>query len=439
MTPIFVAIVLMVLLAWQSLRLLRRKQYVILLIWPAFIYLIGPAATLLFAEHPVLGTYVDETRLTSQTLLMGWYLLLLLAADKAFGLSSSLRKSLQGSALQRLSSSPAFPVVYLCAGLAATALQTYTLLNFGSIFTGSYILEDAAEGLIPYWGFLAGLYEIVFLCFILALSGTRPSKRVWLIYVGLYVLTTMLRVFGGTRLILIKELAFMILLFYLRGTIKARQLLIVGALVVAAGSAVGLLRSGGGDESNTFLGPLYGLVMESALNALTFGIADQVNQSGAVSRDADTLGSIVFLLVSVVPSFLRLGFGEAEMAAISPYSLALRAGFDTSAPVGGMSGFATIDYLSGYPHLFLLVMVVVFAVSFRMLHNGAFKQMLGLVIVINAIHFWRDPADIAFKLLVQGLLICVLFYVVARRKRRRAGIGAQRPVPPLTPAPVVSR
>jgi hypothetical protein len=433
MTPILVAIALFVLLAWQSLRLLKRKRYVILLIWPAFIYLIGPAATLLFAEHPVLGAYVDETRLTSQTLLMAWYVLLLLGADKVAGLSSSLRRALQGAALGRLSSSPAFPAVYLSAALLASALQTYTLLNFGSIFTGSYILEDAAEGLIPYWGFLAGLYEIVFLCFILALSGTRPSKRLWLLYVWLYVLTTLLRVFGGTRLILIKELAFMILLFYLRGTIKARQLLIVGVLVVAAGSAVGLLRSGGGDESNVFLGPLYGLVMESALNALTLGIADQVNQSGAVSRNADTLASLLFLLVSVVPSFLRFGFGEADMLAISPYSLALRSGFDTSAPVGGMSGFATIEYLSGYPHIFLLLMVALFAVSFRITRNGAFKQMLGLVIVINAIHFWRDPADIAFKLLVQGLLICLLFYFVAGRKRRRVR-PALAPIAELVPA-----
>ena len=149
MTTILVALTLFVLLAWQSLRLLKRKNYVILLIWPAFIYLIGPAATLLFAEHPVLGAYVDETRLTPQTLLMAWYLLLLLVADKTAGLSASLCKALQGAALGRLSSSPAFPIVYLSAAFAASALQTYTLLNFGSIFTGSYILEDAAEGLIP--------------------------------------------------------------------------------------------------------------------------------------------------------------------------------------------------------------------------------------------------------------------------------------------------
>ena len=37
-----------------------------------------------------------------------------------------------------------------------------------------------------------------------------------------------------------------------------------------------------------------------------------------------------------------------------------------------MSGFATIEYLSAYPHLFLLVMVMTFAVSFRMMRNGAF-------------------------------------------------------------------
>jgi hypothetical protein len=397
--------------------MLRHKNYVVLLIWPAFIYLIGPASTLLFSEHPVLGRYVDENRLTSQTLLMAWYILLLVLADWFLSLSIDFRQALAGSALKRLSRSPLFPVIYVLVALIATALQIQTLANFGTIFTGSYILEDAAEGLIPYWGFLAGLYEIIFLCFILVLFGERPSRGVWILYIGLYFLTTVLRVLGGTRLILIKELAFMIILFYLRGSIKPKQLLLVAVCVVGAGSAVGLLRSGGSDESSGFLGPVYGLVMESALNALTLGIADQVNQSGAVSRNADTMSSITFLLLSVIPSFLRFGMSDADMAGLSPYSLALTSGWDTSAPVGGMSGFATINYLTSYPHLFVAAMVAIFALGFKTMRNGTFKQVMALVITVNAIHFWRDPADIAFKLLVQGFVICGLLCLMRTRKR----------------------
>jgi hypothetical protein len=209
----------------------------------------------------------------------------------------------------------------------------------------------------------------------------------------------------------------MVLFFYLRGNVSGRKLLAYTALIVAIGSGVGLLRSSGGNDNSTVLGPVYGLVMESSLNALTLSIADSANYDGTVAKSGDTLQAGEFLLLSVVPSFLRFGVNETDMAAISPYNLALSAGFDTSSPVGGMSGFATIDYLTSFPHLFLLLMVCTFVFWYKNLRNGPFKQFVGLVVMTNAIHFWRDPADIAFKLLIQGLVICAVFYVTPPLKR----------------------
>jgi hypothetical protein len=405
------------LLSWQATRLMREKNYLIFFIWPAFIYLIGPAAMLLFVDQPVLSAYFNENRIAFQTSLMIWYFMSFIAADKVLNISAAMRRALGGRALHRLSSSRIFPALYVATTIAASSLQIYTLKNVGTIFSGIYSLESGEE--IPYWGFLAGLYEIIFLCFILVLLGKRPSKRMWLMYIALYSFTTLLRIMGGTRLVLIKEFAFMIIFFYLRGVISGRKLFLVGATVVAIGSGVGLLRSGGGNESVNFLGPVYGLVMESALNALTLGIADTVNQSGIVSRDSSAVSSIAFVLLSCVPSFLRFGIGEADMASLSPYSLAQRAGFDTPSPVGGMSGFATINYLTSYPLPFILAMIVTFSICFKSLRNGPFKQIFALVVMTTAIHFWRDPIDISFKLVAQGLIVCGLLYSIPPRKSKK--------------------
>jgi len=404
-----------ILLSWQTAHYLQARNYVILLIWPAFIYLIGPAATLMFADAPVLGRYVDEHRIDAQTLLMVWYLACLVVADKFTGLSATFRRAINGEVLARLSASPFFPWLFAGAVVAASVFQIYILATFGTIFSGVYLLENYDD--IPFWGFVAGLYEIIFLCFILALLGRRPNRWLWSLYIGMYGFTTVLRVIGGTRLVLIKELAIMIILLYLRGSISGRKLMIVGAIVVSIGSGVGLLRSGGGSEGANFLGPVYGLVMESALNALTLGIADTVNESGAVERSGSATTTAGWLTLSVVPSFLRFGISEEDMTSLSPYNLALSAGFDSWAPVGGMSGFATIDYITSYPHVFLFAMVTLFAVWFKSLRDGPFKQMFGLVSMTCAIHFWRDPADISFKLLVQGMIICYVLWLLPQQRR----------------------
>ncbi|GAA0751525.1 hypothetical protein LRH25_14715 [Ideonella azotifigens] len=422
---ILIALGAFVLLSWQTVRYLQMRNYVILLIWPAFIYMIGPAATLMFVDAPVLSRYVDERRIDAQTLLMLWYLVVLVLVDRALNLSAELRRAINGEQVASLSSSVIFPGLFVTSVVLASIFQIHLLNSFGTVLSGAYILNSYED--IPYWGFVAGLYEIIFLCFILVLLGKHPSRPMWTLYVGMYAFTTLLRVMGGTRLVLIKELAIMIILLYLRGSISGRKLVIVGAIVVSIGSGVGLLRSGGGGEEMNVLGPVYGLVMESALNALTLGIADSVNQSGAVGHSGSAATTASWLTLAVIPSFLRLGMSEDDMTALSPYNLALSAGFDSWAPVGGMSGFATIDYITSYPHVFLFVMVTLFAVWFRSLRDGPFKQIFGLVSMTCAIHFWRDPADISFKLLVQGMIICGILWLLPQRRR------APRPT---LPAPV---
>ena len=106
-------------------------------------------------------------------------------------------------------------------------------------------MEAAAEGLISYWGFLAGLYEVMFVFVVLFLLSEQPSKLLNILVVGLYVLAAALRVAGGTRLLLIKELAVILIVFYMRGKIKGGRLAVMAVSVVILGSVVGLLRSSG--------------------------------------------------------------------------------------------------------------------------------------------------------------------------------------------------
>jgi len=395
-------------------RLLQAQNYMLLLLWPIVIYFCGPTATGLFADAPVLGRYVFADSVAMETLIIFAYFAVFLLADRVYDLSGCIRTSFNDPTIASLARSPLFLPIFVPTALAASALQIKSMLDFGSIFSGQYALTNVAEGLIPYWGFLAGLYEIIFLLFVLyILSGSRSRIRYFVI--ALYVVTAALRVAGGTRMILIKEVAVLLILFYCRGAIKRRHLVIAGTTVVLLGSAVGLLRTTAAGAG--ILGPVYGLVMESGLNALTFNIAYQVQDAGFVARHGDLLNSFAFVAFSSVPSFLRFGVDQNDLDALSPYALAISSGFDSSQPVGGMSGFATLCYLSSYPLAATLVLVAMLTFLLKFTPRGILKNIVIVVFCLDALHFWRDSIDISVKLLLQDV-VCALFllYVPAIRR-----------------------
>jgi len=394
-------------------RLLKAQNYMLLLLWPIVIYFCGPTATGLFADAPVLGRYVFADSVAMETIIIFAYFAAFLLADRVFNLSGCIRASFDDPTVASLARSPLFLPIFVPTALAASALQIKSMLDFGSIFSGQYALTNVAEGLIPYWGFLAGLYEIIFLLFVLyILSGSRSKVRYFVI--ALYVVTAALRVAGGTRMILIKEVAVLLILFYCRGVIQRRHLIIAGTTVVGLGSAVGLLRT---TAAAGFLGPLYGLVMESGLNALTFNIAYQVQDAGFVARHGDLLNSFAFVAFSSVPSFLRFGVDQNTLDALSPYALAIGSGFDSSQPVGGMSGFATLCYLSSYPFAATLVLVAMLTFLLKFTPRGILKNIVIVVFCLDALHFWRDSIDISVKLLLQDVVCALLLlYVPAIRR-----------------------
>lgn len=391
---------------------MQTKNYTILLVWPIVIYFCGPVFTAIFVGAPVLGRYVFPENALPETFMIFLYFMALLVADKLFGISQIIESSLSHPVMRRLARSPAFLPLFVSTAALAAVLQIKLLHENGSVLSGSYVAAGNENGDNPFWGFLAGLYEIIFLLFVLFLNSDNRGLKLRVFMIATYCLTTVLRLAGGTRLILIKELAFMIILFYLRGHLKRRQLVTAVAVVVIAGSALGLLRQKEIGETEALLGPVYGLVMESALDSLTLNIAYQVQDTGYVARQGNMLKTSQFLVLSSIPGFLRHSISQAELDALSPYKTALDYGYDTSTPVGGMSGFATLCYICSYPMTAAIILAMTIGVLFRYTPAGNLKRIIVLVFLLNAIHFWRDPMDIAVKQMAQDVLCTLVLLAV---------------------------
>jgi|GEM_PF-5437731 len=397
--------------------LLFTKRYLLLWLWPAALYFCGPMITSIFADVPVLKNYVFPETVVAEMVMMFAYVAFFAVVDFAFGVSREIGSSFNGRWIPKIAESPLFLPAYFLISTVAAALQIVVMIQYGSVFSGSYVTSSNA--LIPFWGFLAGLYELIFLCFVIfLLSGYRSKFR--LLVIAVYVVTAVLRVAGGTRLILIKELAVICILLYMRGKMKPARLILVATIIVVAGSIIGFFRANGQVGNNGF-GPLYGAAMESALDALTLNVAYQVNESGYVEEHGDFFEALEFTALSAIPSFLRVGITQPDIDEMSPYNQALSQ-FDGSAPVGGMSGFGTLCYLSGYPMLSTLTLVLFLSLAIIVGRPGAIKDVIVVVMSISAIHFWRDPIDIAVKNVVQDVICGLAFvYVPAAFKAFKSG------------------
>lgn len=393
--------------------LLLKKRYIIFLLWPVIIYFPGPILTSFFAEAPGIGQYVFPDATVFETVVILCYFVGMVLADGIFDLSSIIETSLFSPTVRSLTASPMFLPVYLATAGLALGLQIDILHRYGTVLTGNYAYWESLGDSSSLWGFIAGLYEMVFLCFVLVLLGGEGLQRStrWLVS-GVYCLAALLRLASGTRLVLVKELAFVLILLYLQRRIRQRNLLIAMVLIIVAGSGIGLLR--GGATGGGLLGPIYGIVMESAFCALSFNVAYQVQIAGSIDTLHQIGQTVQYALITSVPSFLRTGVTPAYLDAISPYNVGFATGFDTISPVGGMSGFATLTYVSGNVMVGCCLLILMLIVLLRFTPSSRWKRLAVLVFVINSIHFWRDPLDISVKLVVQDMLIVLLFLYIPR-------------------------
>jgi hypothetical protein len=67
--------------------------------------------------------------------------------------------------------------------------------------------------------------------------------------------------------------------------------------------------------------------------------------------------------------------------------------------------------------------VLVLSLLIKLAPGGHIKHLVLVVMSINAIHFWRDPIDIAVKDVAQDL-ICALAFLCIPSPRSRATTGA---------------
>lgn len=403
-------------------RLMTQKKYLILFVWPIVIYFCGPLFTAMFADAPVLGNFVFPEYTLAETLMMFIYFVSLIAADILFDVSGVIKSSLSHPTIRRLAHSMAFLPMFVVTVVLTIVLQIKLLHDAGSVLSGTYAMLGVDEGLVPYWGFLAGLYEVIFLLFILFILGDGYGMKLRVFVISAYCATGLLRVTGGTRLILVKELAFVVILFFLRGQLKRRQLTLAVGAIVTLGSVIGLLRAGEVDEE-AILGPVFGLVMESALDSLTLNIAYKLQDTGYVADNVDNVKTVEYLLLSSIPSFARFSITPAELKDMSPYNAAPQYGFSTYSPVGGMSGFATLCYMCSYPLLSSCVLAFALGAICRYAPAGNLKRITVLVFLLNSIHFWRDPVDIGVKQVVQDDLCALVLMAVGSMYLQPRQIG----------------
>src|SRR4030081_2797848 len=121
--PTYVGAAIFLAVCVCCLRLMQRKNYTILLLWPIMIYFLGPLFTGMFANAPVLGRYVFPELLLQETFTILLYFVSILLADKIFDISSIIKATLTSPVLRRLSDSPAFLLIYLGTAFAAVFLQ----------------------------------------------------------------------------------------------------------------------------------------------------------------------------------------------------------------------------------------------------------------------------------------------------------------------------
>jgi hypothetical protein len=265
------------------------------------------------------------------------------------------------------------------------------------------------------WGFLSGLYDIGLTClFAVILSDQKkPSYG----YAALYGGALILRILGGTRLILIKDIAVLLYVLFCRGRISLRMAGYVTVGLILFGTAVGVARGSGG-ASDRF-GPAASILAEAGLSALTLNIAYDYYQSNAPDKPS-LLQSSEFILESVAPTFLVNTVTDKKKLVdkVNPYNAVLTFGYDTSSPVGAMSLFASLIYVVGSPWLGTLLVVFLLVVVVKVRFNRVVKSAVLFSFALNALNFWRDPFEISLKIIVQTIIVLLFIYAAAYGFRR---------------------
>ena len=412
------------------LRLVRRDVAIDSLIWwPILLYIPGPGAIfLLFADHAAFGNYFSRLSVFWATLgfVLGIALYFITLSKPVCHLLEQNLVSVRASALSNGNLLPLYALGIICMGAQAILMAK----TGASIASGAYVLGGGAfEENSALFTFSAGLYEIFAALAgfrLLAVHDWNGTNRRFLLFTGLVLA---LRMFGGTRLIILKLVAFSLLLAYVTGRIQRRTVLLSGASFAALLMLVGNLRSGDGEDVRQLA---FLLLAEPALGSLsaTFVTDFAIDKGDWFNPGflADAVGYAIFVMIHLLPTAIYSAMGgtitllgdwgyyRTAAAPFYPFATIIaETGVETVSPVGGQSLIALGVAIFGVAGAALIVPAIIGGLWAIGRALTRFVPIM-LIVAFEAPSIFRDSTEIFVK---QVFVISVgywIFELLARMK-----------------------
>jgi hypothetical protein len=419
--------------------LARRQRPVDLIIWwPIFLYIPGPLAVyLLFSDTEVFATYFTEQSVFAATII-------LIASYGIYHLSLGARVARQLS--RDISIIETSPLAHgstwsmFLLGLACVFLQLMLIRATGaSILSDAYILGNGNfEENSTLFTATAGLYEIFGALLALKYVGKKFTLRDDGLFALFALFVVALRTLGGTRLIVLKLVLFIMLIQFIRRKIDARKTAIITCISVFVFAVVGALRGGSGT------GVVFLLLAEPALSNLSSTYVTQFYIEKGIFFPIASIWNgfsyLLFVLIHLLPNSIYRALGgdivllgdwgyyRSWAAAFYPFREILReTGLDTISPVGGQSIVALGVALFGVAGGALLLPMIYG--GFSLLRDLIPRKMpLMLIVGFEAPSIFRDPTEIMVK---QVMIVAIAYAAFCGLCRLRIGLfqSVQYPTP----------
>lgn len=402
----------------------RRLDVDSLVWWPIVLYIPGPlAAYLLFSEQNYFADFVSpKSVFVSSLVLVGGFFLYRISLGKR--LARQVRFDIAQIRKSSVINGTVWPLVLL--GLLCAVTQLLLIRDTGaSLVSGSYVLgEDKFAENRTLFTLTAGLYEIFAAILALRIVGAKLTFRRDGLFLLFAFAVISLRMFGGTRLIVLELVLFIVVVRVLEGRLSKKV-----AALSAAGFAVILMVVGSlrGSEAADGSNILFLLFAEPALGNLsaTFVTSYYLDHGVPFNPNAilDSLGYVVFVVIHLLPNAIYQALGgdiillgdwgyyRSWGAPFFPFrDILASTGLDTVSPVGGQSVIALGVALFGYAGAVLIVPLTygVFSWLRSMLPRS---MPLILILGFEAPSVFREGTELVAK---QVFIIAVVFWLFSK-------------------------
>lgn len=402
MSPLIIIGALVLLTNGYLVSRIVRGHIDAILWWPLMLYVAGPFGCLLvLIDNDFLSTrFSPESSMVVTVILSGSLLFYFIFLSKTF--QTRINRE-----LKHLSPTKNMWPMYLL-GFTCMGLQSALLAKTGaSIFSGSYVLgEGAFEENSTLFLLTSGFYEIY--CALLAIRTLIVRDCYNKRFIIFSVVVILMRMFGGTRLIVMKTAIFTMLIFFLTGRISKKLALVSASVFVTLLLTVGALRGGSDDHSLAFL-----FLAEPALSSLSattvVDFYQTENSTFNLLFPITFAGFLIFIGIHLLPGFIyniidgRLtylgewGYYRTAAESVYPFQHVLTGlGIDTISPVGGQSIAALGVVLFG---LYGAPLVLSSVLSIFLVIKKIVPRRIPLLLIVGfeAPSIYRDSTEIFVK------------------------------------------